>query len=76
MILNIIEPYLSSSSSSPPQETWHDGFLAGVALGGVIISVAFVAEQKVIFGSKGLFHQRAATCCALEALLMPVTILV
>lgn len=63
-------------SSSSPQHTWHDGFLAGGALGGVIIGVAFSAEQQVIFCGKGLFHQRAAALPALETQLVPVTILV
>lgn len=56
--------------------TWHDGFLAGGALGGIIISIAFSAEQQIILGGKGLFHQRAAALCTLETLLVPVAILV
>lgn len=36
--------------------TWHDGFFAGGTLGGVIMGVAFCAEQQVILGSKGFFH--------------------
>lgn len=62
--------------SSSPQYTWHDSFLAGGAFGGIIIGVAFSAEQQIILGSEGLFHQRAAALCTLEALLMPVAILV
>lgn len=56
--------------------TWHDGFLAGGALGGVIMGVALGAEQQIIFGCERLFHQRAATLGTLKALLVPVAILV
>lgn len=56
--------------------TWHDGFLAGVTLGRVIIGMAFSAEQQIILGSEGLFHQRAAALRTFEALLMPVAILI
>lgn len=56
--------------------TWHDCFLASIALGGIIIRMTFSAEQQIILGRKGLFHQRAAALCALETLLMPVAILV
>lgn len=56
--------------------TWHDGFLAGGTLGGVIVGVAFSAQQQIIFGGKGLLHQRAAALGTLEALLMPVAILI
>lgn len=56
--------------------TRHDGFLACAALGGIIISVAFGAEQQIILGCEGLLHQRAAALCTLETLLVPVAILV
>lgn len=68
--------YRQSSHLSCAQPTWHDGFLAGGALGGVVVGIALGAEQQVILGSKGLFHQRAAALCTLETLLMPVAILV
>lgn len=65
-----------STTPSCGQLTWHDGFLAGGALGGVVVGVALGAEQQVILGSEGLFHQRAAALCTLETLLVPVVILV
>lgn len=54
----------------------HDGLLALVALGGVLIGVALSAEQLVILGGEGLVHQRPFTLEALETLLMPVAVLV
>ncbi len=36
--------------------TWHDGFLALVALGGVLIGVALSAEELFILGGEGLVH--------------------
>lgn len=56
--------------------TWHDGFLAVIALGGVLVGVALCAEELLILGGKGLVHQRALALEALEAVLMPVAILV
>lgn len=55
---------------------WHDGFLALVALGGILIGVALSAEELFILGGKGLVHQRALALEAHETLLMPVTVLV
>lgn len=40
------------------------------------MGVAFSAEQQIILGGKGLFHQGAAALCTLETLLVPVAILV
>lgn len=54
----------------------HDGLLALVALGGVLIGVALSAEQLVILGGEGLVHQRAFTLEALETLLVPVAVLI
>lgn len=59
-----------------PNHTWHDSFLAGGTLGGVLMGVTLCAEQEFILGSKGLFHQRAAALGTLKALLMPVAVLV
>lgn len=56
--------------------TWHDGLLAGVALGGVVVCVAFSAEQQILLGCKSLFYQCATALGTLEALLMPVAILI
>lgn len=54
--------------------TWHDGFLAGGALGGVLMGVTLCAEKLFILSCKWLFCQRAAAFGTLEALLMPVVI--
>lgn len=56
--------------------TWHDGFLAVVALGGILIGVALGAEELLILGGEGLVHQRALALEALEAVLVPVAVLV
>lgn len=56
--------------------TWHDGFLALVALGRILIGVALGAQELVILGGEGLVHQRALALEALEAVLMPVAVLV
>lgn len=68
--------YLSLLSLLLSRHTWHHCFLAGAALGGIIAGVALSAEQQLILGRKGLFHQRAAALSTLETLLMPVPVLV
>lgn len=55
---------------------WHDGLLAGAALGGVVVGVALGAQQQLVFGSEGFLHQRAAAFAALKALLVPVPVFV
>lgn len=47
-----------------------------MTLRGIIIGVAFGAEQQIILDSEGLFRQGAAALGTLEALLMPVTVLI
>lgn len=37
--------------------TWHNGFLALMALGGILIGVALCAEELFILGGEGLVHQ-------------------
>lgn len=37
--------------------TWHDGFLAFITLGGVLIGVAFSAQKVLLFCSKRFVHQ-------------------
>ena len=56
--------------------TWHDGFLALVALGGIFIGVALGAQELFILGGEGLIHQRALALEAHETLLVPVAVLV
>lgn len=55
---------------------WHDGFLAFVALRGVLIGVALSAKELLILGREGLVHQGALALKALETVLMPVSVLV
>lgn len=47
-----------------------------MALGGVLVGVALCAEELLILGGEGLVHQRALALEALEAVLMPVAVLV
>lgn len=56
--------------------TWHDGFLALMALGGILIGVALCAEELFILGGEGLVNQRALALETLEAFLVPVAVLV
>lgn len=56
--------------------TWHDGLLAFLALGRVLVRVAVRAEQLVLLCSEGLVHQRVLAPRAVEAGLMPVPVLV
>lgn len=56
--------------------TWHDGLLALLALGRVLLGVAVRAEQLVLLGSEGLIHQRALAPRAVETGLMPVSVLI
>lgn len=58
------------------KQTWHNGFIAVVALGGIIIGMTFSAQQHIIFGCECFIHQRAAALGTVEALVMPMTILV
>lgn len=56
--------------------TWHYGFLALVALGGILVGVALSTEELLILGGEGLVHQGAFALEAFETVLMPVTVLV
>lgn len=56
--------------------TWHDGFLALMALGGVLIGVALCAEELFILGGEGLVNQGALALETLEAFLVPMAVLV
>lgn len=56
--------------------TWHDGFLALMALGGIFIGVALCAEELFILGGEGFVHQWAFALETLETILMPVAVLV
>lgn len=47
-----------------------------MALGGVFIGVALSAEELLILGGEGLVYQGAFALEALEAVLMPVAVLV
>lgn len=37
--------------------TWHDGLLAFLALGRVLVGIAVSAQQLLLLGSKRLIHQ-------------------
>lgn len=47
-----------------------------MALGGILIGVALGAKKLLILGGEGFVHQGALALEALEAVLMPVTVLV
>ena len=47
-----------------------------MALGGVLVGVALGAEELVVLGGEGLVHQRALAHEAVEAVLVPVAVLV
>lgn len=56
--------------------TWHDGLLAFLALGRVLVGIAVGAQQLLPLGGEGLVHQRAAASGAMEAAFVPVPVLV
>lgn len=56
--------------------TWHDGLLAFLALGRVLVGIAVGAQQLLLLGGEGLVHQRAPALGAVEAAFMPVPVLV
>lgn len=56
--------------------TWHDGLLAFLAPGRVLVGVAVSAEQLVLLGGEGLVHQRVLAAGAVEAGLVPVPVLI
>ena len=56
--------------------TWHDGLLAVETFGGVLVGVALGAQELLIFGGEGLVHQRTAALEAVEAVFVPVAVLV
>lgn len=56
--------------------TRHYGFLALVALGGILIGVALGTEELLVLSGEGLVHQGVLALEALEAVLVPVAVLV
>lgn len=56
--------------------TWHDDFVAGHALGGELVTVAVIAEQRLLLAGEGLIRQRAITAETAEAVLVIVPVLV
>lgn len=69
-------PHVLSSDPSLSDLTRHYGFLALVALGGIFIGVALGTEELLVLGGEGLVHQGALALEALEAVLVPVAVLV
>lgn len=64
------------SSHGEESLTRHNGLLAFMAFGGVLIRIALGAQQLLIFSGEGLVHQWALALEAVETVLMPVTVLV
>lgn len=56
--------------------TWHDGLLALLAPGRVLVGVAVRAEQLVLLGGERLVHQGALAAGTVEAVLVPVPFLI
>ena len=76
IIIIVIIIIITIPITTLPLHTWHDGLLAGGALGGVLVGVAFGTQELVFLHGEGLLHQRAAALGTLEALLMPVAVFV
>lgn len=70
------EVIVERSSHGEESLTRHDGLLAVMAFGGVLIRIALGAQQLLIFSGEGLVHQWAFALEAVETVLMPVTVLV
>lgn len=56
--------------------TRHDGLLAFVALGRVLIGVTLSTQQLLVLGGERFVHQRALTLEAVETVLMPVAVFI
>lgn len=56
--------------------TWHDDLVAGDTFGGELITVAVVAEQRLVLAGEGLIRQRAITAETAEAVLVIMPVLV
>lgn len=70
------EVIVEHSSHDEESLTRHNGLLAVMAFGGVLIRIALGAQQLLIFSGEGLVHQWALALEAVETVLMPVTVLV
>lgn len=67
---------LTKSCSTFATRTWHDNLVAGDTLGGEFVTVAVVAEQRVILAGEGLVGQRAVAVETAEAVLVVMPVLV
>lgn len=56
--------------------TWHDDLVAGHALGGELITVAVIAEQRVILAGERFVCQRAIAAETAEAVLVIMPVLI
>lgn len=56
--------------------TWHDDLVTGDAFGGELITIAVVAEQRLVLAGEGLIRQRAITAETAEAVLVIMPVLV
>ena len=56
--------------------TWHHNLVAGHTLGGELVAVAVVAEQRVVLAGEGLVRQRAVAAETAEAVLVVMSLLV
>lgn len=56
--------------------TWHDDLVASYTLGGELVTVAVIAEQRFILAGEGLIRQRAITAETAETVLVIMPILI
>lgn len=70
------EKWKGQSVQTPSTFTWHDDLVAGYTLGGELITVALIAEQRVILAGERLICQRAIAAETAEAVLVIVPVFV
>lgn len=56
--------------------TWHDGLVAGHTLGGELIAVTVVAQQRLLLAGEGLVCQGAVAAETTETVFMVMSVLV
>lgn len=56
--------------------TWHDCLLALITFRGILIGITLSTQQLLVLGGERLVHQRTLTSEAVEAVIVPVTVLI
>lgn len=65
-----------SPNTCVPTFTWHHNLVASHTLGGELVAVAVVAEQRIILAGEGFVCQRAITAETAEAVLMIMSVFI